>query len=328
MIRGPILLSLVVIVGLFNAQSLAQTKQSAREEADKAVNRLAKQAKYDLNYRFDVGEKIRWSVEHVATTKTQIAGKHETSSSRTNSTKLWEIKSIDKLGNITFVHSVESMALWQKVGEDEPISFDSKSSDEVPEEFLAANGMVGKPLAVVTISPRGKVIDRKMDPKEGSFGVGDICTPLPEKPVSIGYRWFVPTEFAVTDDGGRKLKLKARVNYELAKVVNGVAIISFRTEVLTPIESDQIRSQLLQKLNDGYVAFDIERGRLTTREIEWNEKVQEYAGADSFLRYTGKMTEKIVVKTASRKGQQRVSANSKKPTPRIKRPGDKPIIRN
>ena len=157
-----------------------------------------------------------------------------------------------------------------------------------------------------------------------SFGVGDICVPLPEDPVSIGYRWFLPTVFDATDEDGKRLKLKARVNYEFSKVVaENLAVISFRTEILTPIESDQVRSQLLQKLNQGYAAFDMKNGRLNTKEIRWNETVQAYAGADSHLEYNGRMTEKIV-DSKDRKAKTRVSQAPKK----IKRPGDKPIIRN
>ncbi len=302
----------------------SQQDSSTRQAADRAVNQLVGKQKYDLKYRFKVGEEVRWNVEHTASTKTQIAGKNESTASRTQSTKLWKISNVDSLGNITFVHSVESTALWQKIGEGEPLSYDSKKDQEVPDEFLPASEMVGKPLAVVTISSKGKIIDRKVDDNKTSFGVGDICTPLPTNPVATGQRWYVPTEFEATDDNGRRLKLKARINYQLTKVIDGVAIISFRTEVLTPIESDQIRSQLLQKLNDGYVAFDIEMGRLTTKEVEWNEKVQEYAGADSFLQYTGKMIEKIVV-SVPRGDQDRISKSGL--APKIKRPGDKPIIR-
>lgn len=325
MIRSLFQLGLVIFVGIAVNNLFAQTDHTARRAADRAVKKLADKEKFELKYKFDVGEEVRWDVEHKATTKTQIAGTLEKSSSRTKSVKLWKIKSIDKLGNISFVHSVESTELWQQVGDAEPISFDSKSKDKAPEEFAPAMETIGKPLGVITISPNGKVVDRKVDPSRASFGIGDICTPFPNKPIEVGHRWFVPTEFAVTDEDGRNLKLKARLNYELSKVVNGVAIISFRTEVLTPIESDQIRAQLLQKMNDGYVAFDIQMGRLTTREIEWNEKVQEYAGADSFLRYTGKMTEKIVVASPNQITGARVS--KAKPRQKVKRPGDAPIIR-
>ena len=291
------------------------------EKAQQAAKKIADSQKHELKYKFAQGEEVRWTVEHSATTKTQIAGTDETTSSRSKSTKLWKVSSIDQLGNITFVHSVEKSNLWQKIGEEDPVLYDSKTDKEVPQEFVGASAMIGKPLAIVTITPTGKVKDRKSSFEQMEIGIGDICIPLPEKPIAAGYRWFVPTEFNASDEEGRRLKLKARLYYELEKVVGGQAYISFRTEVLTPIESDQVRSQLLQKLNKGYLAFDIAKGRLTKREVEWNEKVQEFSGADSFLHYIGKMTEKLAsaeVKTTKRVSQ----ADSE-----LKGPDDKPIIR-
>ncbi|MEM9411511.1 MAG: hypothetical protein AAGA30_10380 [Planctomycetota bacterium] len=301
----------------------AQTDQKLSERTRVAAENLAKKQKYELKYRFEQGEEIRWNVEHVASTKAQIAGKHEETSSRTQSKKLWRVKNIDSRGNITFVHSVESIVFWQKLGDEEPISYDTESGEPTPESFAPAVEKIGKPLAVVTISPQGKVIDRKSGEGQFSFGVGDICTPLPEGRISIGHRWFVPTEFNATDEDGKRLTLKARLNYQLSRVVDSVAVISFRTEVLSPIESDQVRSQLLQKLNSGYVAFDLEFGRLTTKEVKWNEKVHEYAGPDSFLQYTGRMTEKLALNaTDKKKASNKVGSRTV-----IKKRGEKPIIR-
>lgn len=291
------------------------------EKARQAAKKIADTQEYELQYKFIQGEEVRWTVEHSATTKTQIAGTKETTSSRSKSTKLWKVSSIDKLGNITFVHSVEHSNLWQKIGEEDPVLYDSDTDTEVPQEFAGASEMIGKPLAIVTITPTGKVKDRKSSFEQMEIGIGDICISMPEKPVAAGYRWFVPAEFNASDEDGKRLKLKARLYYELEKVVDGQAYISFRTEVLTPIESDQVRSQLLQKLNKGYLAFDIAKGRLTKREVEWNEKVQEFSGVDSFLHYIGKMTENLA--SSKVKSTNRVSEAEQK----LKGPDDKPIIR-
>ena len=308
---------------LIATSALAQDQTTA-DRAAAVVDKINANQKFKLEYKLKKGEEIRWDVEHVATTKAQISGKHETTASRTQSTKLWKVSNVDSIGNITFVHSVESTSLWQKIGDEEPLVYDSKKDAEAPPEFVAASDMIGKPLAVVTISPNGEVIDRKSESATISFGVGDICIPLPKEAIAVGHQWFMPTVFDATDENGKRLKLKARVNYELAKIVDGQAVISFKTEVLTPIESDQVRSQLLQKMNKGYVAFDIDTGRLNIKEIRWNEKVQEYAGADSFLQYNGRMTEKLV--NSEKKAVERVSKASAE-RKKITRPDDKPVIR-
>ncbi len=308
-----------------SAPSDGSISPSSADRAGKVARNLARKQSFLMRYQFEPGEEIRWNVEHTATTNAQISGKHETTSSRTQSRKLWTITDVDSKGNFTFDHSVEWMSLWQQIGDDEPTAFDSLSSEPAPEAFHAAVQMIGKPLAVVTITPSGKVVDRNTKVEQLDFGIGDICTPMPEKAVGIGYRWYVPTTYTATDDNGRRLQLKARLHYQLTKVVDGKAYISFRTEILTPIENDKIKSQLLQKLNDGFLVFDIDRGRMVKKEIEWNEKVQEYAGPDSFLQYTGKMTETIVRPDVARAGQDRVSDLRK--SSRDKAPEDQPAIR-
>ena len=100
-----------------------------------------------------------------------------------------------------------------------------------------------------------------------------------------------------------------------------MAVISFKTEVLTPIESDQIRSQILSKLCDGYVAFDVEKGRINTKEQRWNGKAMEYAGADSFLQYNARTTEKLIGSDDGAVSKDRQSEL------KITRPNDDPIIR-
>ena len=319
-------LLLLVATGLiFPSLAWCQGERTAVERASDAAQNMQNKQKFLLQYKFQQGEEVRWNVEHVATTKAQISGKNETTSSRTESTKLWKVSSVDSIGNITFVHSVEKSKLWQKIGDDEAITFDSTSTDEIPDEFFGTSEMIGKPLAVITITPSGKVVDRKSSIEKIDFGIGDICTPMPENPIPIGHRWYVPTEFTANDEDGRRLQLKARLHYQLTKIVDGMAYISFRTEVLTPIENDKIRSQLLQKLTDGYIAFDLQTGRMANKEIEWNETVQEYAGPDSFLQYIGKMTEQIVASGPSKSDKPRVSGADS--APRIKQREDDPIIR-
>lgn len=321
-------LTLVGFLMVGTADSLLSQTQSNKtlsQRAAEVAQQVSDQQEYFLQYRLRAGEQIRWHIEHIASTQVQIAGKYETTSSRTQSTKLWKVSSVDNAGNITFVHSVESTSLWQQVGEAEPISYDSQTSTDVPEQFLAASEMIGKPLAVVTISPSGSIVDRKTGVENASFGIGEICTPFPDKPIQVGHQWNVPTEFQAVDEDGRRLKLKARHNYQLTRVADGIAIISFRTQVLTPIESEQVHAQLLQKLNEGYVAFDIPQGRLVTKEVEWNEKVQAYAGPESHLQYIGRLTEKLVRSEGKSTSESRTSESNTSPA--IIRPGDAPIIR-
>jgi hypothetical protein len=69
-----------------------------------------------------------------------------------------------------------------------------------------------------------------------------------------------------------------------------MATISFRREILTPIEDPWIEMQLQQKMNQGSILFDIGNGRVAKKHVQWDEQVQGFEGNDSFLRYLGSYT--------------------------------------
>lgn len=272
----------------------AKTGQPVADSITRATRNANSKQKYKLAYEMKKGENLRWTVEHVASTKTQIAGDSEETSSRSRSTKLWKVSSVDTQGNMTFVHSVETVKMWQQIGDDEPVTYDSSKDKNAPMEYESVPEKIGKPLAVITISPDGQVMDRKTSLPQARFGVGDITTPLPKESVGIGHKWYVPSTLSAKDEEGRTLQLKTRIHYELSKVKLPNAFISFRTEVLTPVQSEKVRSQIMQQLTKGYVVFDIQRGLPIHKEVEWDEKVQGYEGPDSYLNYVGKLTEKFV----------------------------------
>jgi hypothetical protein len=294
---------LALVIAFVAMTSTTSAQSNSDESVSELINRASKivnsKQKYHLAYKMKKGQELRWTVEHVASTKTQIAGESEATSSRSQSTKLWKVSSVDSLGNMTFVHTVESVNLWQRIGEAEPVTYNSLTDKEVPLEYDAVTSKIGKPLAVITVSPEGQVLDRKTSLEQAHFGVGDITTPLPSEDISIGYKWFVPTTFTAKDEEGRNQQLKARIQYELSNVSLPNAFISFRTEVLTPIQSDKVRSQIMQQLTKGYIVFDIDLGLPVRKEVEWDEKVQGYEGPDSYLNYVGKLTEKYIVGNSS-----------------------------
>ena len=276
----------------------ATLAQDAADKISRATKHINSKQKYDVKYKMAKGDVIHWAVEHVASTKAQIAGDKEESSSRTKSEKLWKVSSVDSRGNMTFVYSVESVNMWQQVGEGDPVTFDSKKDESTPAEFEGVDEKLGKPLAVITVAPNGVVMDRKTSIPQARFGVGEITIPLPKDPIAVGYKWYVPSQLTARDENGLTQTLKTRIHYQLSRVKGINAYISFRTEVLTPIESEKVKSQIMQQMTKGYIVFDLNRGLPVRKEVEWDEKVIGYEGPDSYLNYVGKLTEKLVINAA------------------------------
>ncbi len=278
----------------------AETKEAAAQEVDvegllnKAASAAAAQQQYELKYRFRKGESLRWQVEHTATTKTHMANATEEMASRSKSVRCWKVVNVDSKGNMIFEHSIESLEAWEQVGDTDPIAYNSLTDKAPPPYYESTAEKLGRPLATLTVAPTGQIVNRQSNLETTDFGMGDVLIPMPDKQISVGHRWSVPKQFQAENEGGEIQQFAARVVFELQKVIDGQAYLTFKTEVLTPLNSEKAHSQLLSKLSRGVAVFDLEKGVIVQRTIEWNEKVQGFEGPDSLLQYVAKLNEKLI----------------------------------
>lgn len=275
---------------LLGSRGDAQDAGAARLKA--AVARAASEP-CELRYRFAAGESIGWTVRHLSTTETSMQGKAETTRARTISTKIWDVQAVDDAGNITFVHRVADIDMWQKVSDRPEIRYNSRTDGTPPPEFLQVAKSIDTPLATVTISPSGKVLRRTGSTPQVTLGLGEICVPLPAGPVCVGQQWQTTQEVPVRRADGVSQRIRTRVVYSLAAVKTGVATITVKTEILTPIHDPRVQAQLVQQLTAGTIRFDLDAGRVLSREIDWDETVVGFNGPDSLMKYLARFTEEL-----------------------------------
>ena len=277
-----------LIVCLIPGCLWAQPPQDPQSELDRSTAHATRSQTYDLKYKLQPGETLRWSVEQIASTDTRMAGHEETSSLRSRSVHSWEVDRTDSRGNMTFRNRLVSAVEWQQVGDQEPLSYDSSQPDqEIPDLFLATAEKIGKPIATITIRPDGTVVNRVEHIKAPELGLGSVTTPLPDQPVAIGAQWDTPEEIQTRRKDKSIKTVKTRVRHTLRSVEDGLAAISFRREILTPVDDPWIHMQMQQKINQGTILFDIAAGRIVKKLVQWDEQVQGFEGGDSFLRYLG-----------------------------------------
>lgn len=251
---------------------------------------------YLLRYKFTAGEVVRWRVTHKARTDTEIRGSSQTAESNSESTKVWTVKEVGENGEFTLVHSVSQVNMWQRVGDEPLIHYDSESDEEVPRVYQQTAKTVGVPLSTVTISPPGAIVAQSST-KPIDLGLGSIVIPFPEKPIKIGDGWNVPRVVTVSlpIDGVRTYKkIKVRQRYTLRSVKAGIATIAVRTEVITPVRDARIESQLIQKMIKGSMRFDLQKGRLRSKTIDWDEHVLGFQGANSNMKYRATFSEQLL----------------------------------
>lgn len=284
---------------IVDAQRLPGQKP-ALDAFDAATSKLGDHT-YRLAYKLTPGETLRYEVVHQAAVKTSVQGARQESHSRSSSGKSWKIKEVDADGNAVLTHIIDYIDMWSRTGGQNPIHYDSRSDDPPPPQYDNVAEMVNKPLSQITIDTSGKVLDRQDNVPQFDMGTGGITVPLPRTAVKQGAEWSTPGVVRVRDSEGRHKAIKTRQLYRLEKVATGVATISLRTEVLTPVDDPRIESQIVQRLSNGAIKFDIDAGVIRSRTLEWDEKVVGFNGPESNMAYVARLTETLEAAKVAKK---------------------------
>ncbi len=247
-----------------------------------------------LRHRLTGGETVHYEVTHVAKTKTRINKREEVSQVHTVSQRRWTVTDATD-EKMTFEHQIDSVAMTQQTGEAEEIRWDSRSGDDAPPAFEMIATNLGDPLAKITINGQGQELDREhFGGSKSTLGTGGIALVLPPEAVKVGASWAVPTEIQVRDEAGLVKTIKLRQLHTLTGVSAGIATIQLRTQTLTPINEESIKAQVVQQLNNGEMRFDIDRGVLLERQLDWDETVVGFRGNGSMMEYRAKLTERMI----------------------------------
>jgi hypothetical protein len=256
-----------------------------------------------LRYSLDSGEQLRFEVTHVAKTKTRVRGTEEVTQVHTTSQRRWDVVEASDSA-MTFEHVIDAVEMSQQRDEGEEIRWNSSTDEEAPPAFAVVAGQIGEKLATVTVNPQGEETEREDHAgTKASLGMGSLTLSLPEKPIALGHSWIVSREVQTRTDEGEVKPIKINERYRLEKVKTGVATISVKSEPITPINEESVRAQVVQQLSNGVIRFDIDNGRMLSKQLDWDETVVGFQGANSLMEYRAKLTETFidaVERTASR----------------------------
>ena len=195
---------------------------------------------------------------------------------------------------VTIEYAIPSVNMWSESAPDTVVRYNSETDTNVPREYAAVAAMVGRPLATIQADSRGNIIERSDEEAETDFGTGGMLVPFPSEPIKVGAEWAHPSTVRVRLTDGKYKTMKTRHLYRLEKVVSGVAVISVRNQVLTPVPDARVQSQLLQKLTNGEIRFDIDAGRIQSKKWTWDESVVGFSGAASHMKYLAELTERLL----------------------------------
>jgi hypothetical protein len=249
---------------------------------------------YDLVYHFKVGEQVRTEVVHKAAVQTTIDGSTQKAETQSKSVKVWRIDDVAADGTVTFLHTVESIDMWQRTQGRKEVRYNSATDREVPPGYEEVAAAVGKPLTVVTMNDRGKILKREEKRAHPIGASTQMTIPLPEGPIAIGDTWNCPVDIDVTLSEGGVKKIHTRQKFTLEKVVDGLATITVDSQILTPIHDPAIEAQLIQRMSAGTVKFDVAAGRVVSQQLDLDRHVIGFSGAASSMHYVTRFTEELL----------------------------------
>ena len=266
---------------------------SPTERLESITNRLTSH-EYDLRYKFRPGQTLTYDVVHLVTIDTTVQGVSQENHSRSKSTKSWTVASETADGQITFTHSILNVDMWSETTGRQAIRYNSRQDDKPPAEYEHVAEKLGKPLSTVTINPFGKIVKRDDDQQQINLGTGGLMVPLPGRPVKVGQKWAEQSAVRVRLEDGQVKLIKTQQMYQLKKVETGMATISMATQILTPVTDPRVESQLVQRLSKGEIKFDVDQGRVVSKQLDWQQQIISFNGPESNMKYLARLKEELV----------------------------------
>ncbi len=272
----------------------AQSSDDLKEQLEKATRKISGDEKFELKYAFHDGEILYYEVIHQTAVDTTVQANTEQVKSRSKSLKKWEFSDVNSNGDAKLAHSIEWVNMWSEMSGREAVHYDSRKDKKAPPDYATIAKSLGTPISNVEVTPFGKITARKDKVKQIDRGTGGLLVPLPPAAVPIGTEWAVAGKVPVSMTDGRTQVIKTRQRYRLEKVETGIATISLKTQVLTPVSEGRVKSQLIQKLSNGVIKFDIDAGRIVSKDLKWDETVISFNGPESNMSFLARMTERLV----------------------------------
>ena len=274
----------LAVVTLMVTLSQAAVSTEAAEDAEKLL----------LQYKFQMGEVLRYSVKHSTNIRTTIEATTQEAESQSESIKAWKVTDVLPNGEMEFVHLVEEVRMSNRVPNRADRKFDSATDETPPLGFEQAAGAVGIPLSVIRISPSGQMTHREQKhPQPAPSDDMPMIPVLPEEPLAVGAEWDFTYDVEADREGGTKQTVRTRRVCQLECVEAGVATISAEYQILTPV-SPEVESQLIDRLTQGKMRFDIERGRILSQKFDADRRVIGFSGDASSMHFVSRMEERLL----------------------------------
>lgn len=302
----------------------AATSEKSAEGVSPAATTAASPApdvqKQLLRYQYHPAQKMRYESVQKMTLDASVGDRKKVDVSEVRQTRLFTVSSIEPDGAAKLAMQFEKVWMQKQVDNDAPVEFDSSMKPaDVPSIFRGvAHSLKGSAVEywISTVGascyekviPQAIVRNKDEEPIDGfsAFNAaaarkdpGSFLMLLPEIPVAQGDTWKESIQVLVRGSEDAALPVTILRTYRLDEIKDGVASISFRSSVNTPLRGVMIKTQLIQATPSGKFRFDINRGLMLFREFRYNETIIGALGPESVLSSKGFQTETLLEDAAT-----------------------------
>jgi hypothetical protein len=245
-------------------------------------------------FRWQPGQVLTYRIEQV-TKATEISGRNRFEvSSKLTLVKRWQVQGIDDKGVATLQMTVTSMRNEQVRPNGEVLLFDSSHPDKsTPELREQMAKYVGKPLALLRVDGRGKVVEAIKGSAAQFESDPPLSLRLPQAATQSGQSWERLYQIALEPPYGTGEKYRGTQRYTVTKIAGNLATIQLTTNLQMPDNVSE-RVPLLQKQPRGEIVFNIQAGRLQSADFRVDQTLQGHQGEGSSYHFESVYREQYV----------------------------------
>ena len=236
----------------------------------------------DWRFRWQPGQTLYYRVQHTTCVSEVVGGNKVETKSKVILVRGWKVAAVDANGVATLEMSISAMRNEQTRPNGEVLVFDSREPDKSTpglREQLAK--MIGQTLVVVRVDGLGKVVEVKQGQASRFEAEPPFAVTLPGTAVTVGQSWDRQYSIVLEPPLGTGEKHGATQKYACTKVDGGLATLTLTTALAKMPESKAEQLPLLQRMPQGEVIFDVQRGRLHAVRLTTDREVQGHQGEGS-----------------------------------------------
>ena len=258
--------------------------------------RLRSQQKYQLQYKFQLGEVLRYRVQHATDIRTTIEETTQQAESSSESIKAWKVTDVLPNGEMEFVHVVETVQMSNTRAQSGHDEVRQRNRPKAPRPVSSKPPCGGR--AAVGHPHQATRRDHRAGRKASATQVTDdmpITLRLPDE--AGGRRRAMGRDLRrrpPNNKSGAAIQVRTDESARSNRSRPASPRSSVEYQILTPV-SAFVESNLVERLTTGTVrCFDLAKGRIVSQEHEVDRRILGFAGESSILHHVSRLEERLL----------------------------------